>query len=415
MDRGGFIRAPERAALDGFPGEVDAEELIGSFELSDADLDFVWQRRSPVLRLATGLQIGALRLLGFVPEDLSSAPPEVVGYVASQVRADPQALNDLDRVRSTTWRMRVAAEAHLGFRRTDPGDLKGLRDWLCDRANEHDQPWVLFRSGCEWLKSERIVRPGVTVLERAVMAARQEATERTFAALSNQLDAGVRRSLDAMLVVDGGECVLTGLRRSPTGRVAAQIAALVDRLESLRSLGGERFDVEGLAPNRVRFLAGLGRRMSPSAIARLAPARRYQILVCVIVDSTARTIDHIIDLFDTAVTAINRPPRPESTLAAMRRRALLMRSPRSVPLCSIPTSRTRICGARSSTRSAQLSLSTSTLKRSSSLRPTLVSRASSVVAIGPLAGSGLGCWPRLTSKDQQPATRCWLRSGCCAI
>lgn len=306
MDRGGFIRAVEREGLDRFPDNVDDEDLVGCFTLSGDDLDFVRSRRGRAGRLAGGVQIGALRLLGFIPEEVGAAPAPVVAFVADQLHVDPGVLSS----ERQGWRDRSQVEVHCGFRRADGGDLKRLNDWLGDRAIEHDQPWALFRSGCGWLRSERVVRVGVTVMERAVMSARARAIERTYLVLASQLDAETRSDLDGLVVVgaDGNECGLTLLRRAPTGRVAAQINALLDRLEMLEASGGFRFDVSGLSPNRVRFLASLGRRMSPSAIARLSSERRFQILVATVVELTERTIDQIVDLFDVGVTALNRPP-----------------------------------------------------------------------------------------------------------
>ena len=57
------------------------------FSLGERDLELVWDRVGPGARLVGGLQIGALRLLGFVPDDVMSAPSRVVEFVGSQVRA----------------------------------------------------------------------------------------------------------------------------------------------------------------------------------------------------------------------------------------------------------------------------------------------------------------------------------------
>jgi hypothetical protein len=55
--------------------------------LDDDDLDFVMTRRDGPARLAAGLQIGAFRLMGFIPEELAVAPSEMVLFVADQVHA----------------------------------------------------------------------------------------------------------------------------------------------------------------------------------------------------------------------------------------------------------------------------------------------------------------------------------------
>ena len=73
----------------------------------------------------------------------------------------------------------ATVERHLGFQRAGPGDLKALGDWLVERALEHDRPIVLFRIMSDHLRAERLVRTGVTVLERLVSSARQRAIDET--------------------------------------------------------------------------------------------------------------------------------------------------------------------------------------------------------------------------------------------
>lgn len=173
MNRGGFLTKADRATLDRFPIEVDAQDLRRCFTISEHEMaEIVDRRRWPAAKLAAGLQLGALRLVGFVPADLATAPAPAVAFVAAQVGA---AVEDLDGY-STRERTRYdhveAVERLLGFRRSDLGDLKALWDWLVERAMEHDRPMVLFRLACEHLQAERVVRPGATTIERAVIAAR---------------------------------------------------------------------------------------------------------------------------------------------------------------------------------------------------------------------------------------------------
>lgn len=87
MQRGGFLSDADREALIRFPAVVGTEDLNRCFLLGPADLELVWARDGPPARLAGGLQVGALRLLGFVPDDLESAPGSVVEFVAGQLDA----------------------------------------------------------------------------------------------------------------------------------------------------------------------------------------------------------------------------------------------------------------------------------------------------------------------------------------
>ena len=314
MDRGGFLTAEDREALSRFPAQIDVDALRRYFTLTPADFAAVVDRRyGPAAKLAAGLQIGAVRLLGFVPADLSTAPGGVVRYVGEQVGASA---SDMALYTTRRWTRRehtAAAERHLGFRRTERGDLKLLGDWLTERALEHDRPRVLFRLACEFLASESLIRPAVTTVERAVISARRRAITETYQRLASQLTEATRRRLDQLLEVPPERSVteLVWIRRPASGSVVAQIKDHLARVELLRAVGAERFDVGALNPNRVRHLAGLGRRMKAQTLANLRPERRYQILVATVVDELVRLTDEVLDLFDVAMATVDHKARLE--------------------------------------------------------------------------------------------------------
>ena len=72
-----------------FPDEICRDDLIVFFTLSAEDIVEVKRLRAAHNRLGFALSLGALRYLGFIPVDLSTAPPEAVEFVADQVDADP--------------------------------------------------------------------------------------------------------------------------------------------------------------------------------------------------------------------------------------------------------------------------------------------------------------------------------------
>ena len=312
MKRGGVLTAADREALSRFPPQIDPDDLRWCFTFTPADFTKVIDRRyGTAAQLAAGLQIGALRLLGFVPADLSTAPTEVLRYVANQVGASPSDLADYTTRRATLAEHLTIVENHVGFRRADQGDLKLLGDWLTERALEHDRPRVLFRLACEFLEADHLVRPGVTVVERAVIAARRRATTETYQRLASQLADQTRHRLERLLEVqpDLGMTELVWIRRSVSGSLVAQIRERLVRIELLRSVGADQFDVGAINPNRICHLAGLGRRMTPQGIARLKEARRYPILVATVIDELVRLTDEVLDLFDVAIATVDRNAR----------------------------------------------------------------------------------------------------------
>ena len=314
MKRGGFLTRADREALSKFPSQIDADDIRRCFTLIAADFGGVIDRRYGAAgKLAGGLQIGAVRLLGFVPSDLSSAPPEVVRFVGNQVGASALGLDDYTTRRSTRAEHVAHVERYLGFRRAGRGDLKMLGDWLTERALEHDRPGLLLRLACDFLTAESVIRPAVTTVERSVIGARQRATAETYQRLASQLAEPRRRQLDQLLVVapELGVTRLVWLRRHGSGSVATKIKGHLARIDLLRSIGAADFDIGAVNPNRIRHLAGLGRRMKPQTLANLQPDRRYQILVATVVDELVRLTDETLDLFDAAMATLDRRARFE--------------------------------------------------------------------------------------------------------
>lgn len=222
VDRGGFVSDTDRRALEQFPTFV--EDPANYFTLLAEDLELVMARYGSAARLAGGLQIGAMRLVGFVPFDLTAAPSDIVDFVAGQVGVGAASLAEYTNRDQTRSDHVSDVERHLGFRRADRGDLKSFSDWLVERALEHDRPSVLFRLACEHLRSEQIVRPAVTTVERAVVSARQRATNQTYIRLAPQLDQQRRDGLSELLTVDSGLGVTPWIwlrRQAPTAAPAS--------------------------------------------------------------------------------------------------------------------------------------------------------------------------------------------------
>jgi hypothetical protein len=82
----------ERARRNRFPDVIAYEDLVTFFTLSERDLRSIPRAREPHNRLGYALQLCTLRFMGFVPDDLRSAPPDAVAFVAHQLAVEPHVL-----------------------------------------------------------------------------------------------------------------------------------------------------------------------------------------------------------------------------------------------------------------------------------------------------------------------------------
>ena len=90
----------------------------------------------------------------------------------------------------------------MGYAKAKQTDFDELEAWLTERALEHDKPMLLFTMACEHLYKSKILRPGVTVLERLVVLARQHAQQQTYDTMASILKPDTCTFLDSVLDVD---------------------------------------------------------------------------------------------------------------------------------------------------------------------------------------------------------------------
>ena len=150
----------KRRRLSGFTARVSPENLVTYYTLTKADRVAVNQYGDDTGRLGFALQLGTLRYLGFCPDDLATAPAEVVRFLADQSKVAPEGLSAYGRRAKTRTDHFLAVQEHLGYRKAGPEEREQLARWLLDRALEHDRPLLLWQLACEKLAADKVARPG---------------------------------------------------------------------------------------------------------------------------------------------------------------------------------------------------------------------------------------------------------------
>jgi Domain of unknown function (DUF4158) len=259
---GQLFNDAERRRLGGFPDRVSHEDLVTFYTLTRSDRAQVNQCSDDAGRLGFALQLGTLRYLGFCPDDLVAAPAEVVRFLADQLKVAAEVLSAYGRRAQTRTDHFLAVQEHLGYRKAGPEEREQLARWLLDRALEHDRPLLLWQLACERLAADKVVRPGITVLERMIVAARRGAERETMRRLAAVLDEPGRALLDGLLIPDGttDRTPLTRLRQGEVATTPTAILSALERRATLIGWGVDRWDLQALHPNRLKFLARLGMR-----------------------------------------------------------------------------------------------------------------------------------------------------------
>ena len=293
-------------ALRRFP-EIGREELFRFFTLPPADVAFIdpGRGRGPADRLGLAVALCTLPWLGFVPDDLASAPRAAVVRLAGQLQVDPDVIRSYGRrAKTRTDHLRLVTR-YLRWRPAGELELKELDEFLLARAMEHDSPTLLFRLACEYLISARVIRPGPVTVVKRVAHAQEKARQETFDRLAHEFTGKRRAGLDGLLAVDPAIGV-TRLRWLGTGPVEASPAAVkaeIAKLEFLRGMDAHTLDLSVLPAERRRFLATMGRRLTAQALQRREPERRYPILLTLLAQSATEVLDEVVQLFDQAISA----------------------------------------------------------------------------------------------------------------
>jgi TnpA family transposase len=307
-----FLTAAERDRWQRFPDTIPQDDLAVYFLLSDDDTREANRQREPCNRLGYALQLCALRYLGFVPTDFTATPEVVVTFIAEQLGLAPQVLALYDN-RRTQRDHRRHVRAYLGFRLATPMDVYALQTWLLARALEHDKPTLLLQLACEKLSRERIVRPGVTRLERFVATAREQAHEETFRQLTPLLTDERTAFLDGLLQPDAttGRTLLSWLRQEAVSHAASHIIATLTKIVFLHDAGVHQWHLASLNPNRAKWLAQIGWKSTNQALQRMAPARRYPVLVAFLQQALLHHTDIAVELFDQCIWGCHSEAKQE--------------------------------------------------------------------------------------------------------
>jgi Domain of unknown function (DUF4158) len=142
---------------------------------------------------------------------------------------------------------------------------------LLARALEHDKPSLLFQLVCDHLRVEKIVRPGVTLLERLVMAARERGHGETFRRLVPLFTNERLTQFDSLLIREEslGRTPLAWLGQRAAANTSKAIVAELKKLDFLSGLGAAGWDLSEINSSTPKG----GRDESSAACAESEAAR----------------------------------------------------------------------------------------------------------------------------------------------
>lgn len=325
-----FLTDEQAEAYGTFTEVPTRPELERFFFLDDDDRDLIALRRTDAHRLGMALQICTVRYIGrFLGEDPLAVPWEAVEYLAGQLGiADASCVKRYPERRSTVYEH--AAEIQKRFKYRDFTDRKWgreFRGFLYGRAWTHAEgPVALFNHAVTWLRKNRVLLPGVSVLARQVSEARTVAERRLYEAVAraaSRADPSLAPALAELLVVPEGKWVseLERLRTPPTKSTGTAMVRAMERVEEISAFALGRVNLSRVPVNRLSTLARYGQLSKAQTIERAPEPRRTAPLTAVVRQLEAQAVDDALDLF--AVLMANRLISPARRASDRDRLAML--------------------------------------------------------------------------------------------
>lgn len=200
-----FLSDEEAAAYGRYVGAPTRAELEKMFFLDDADRKLIGRRRGDQHRLGFALQLTTARFVGrFLPDPLE-VPAEVIDYLADQLGvADVSQIEQYTERRQTQFDHQDEIKRAYGLREFSAVEAE-FTTWVDAQAwNTGDGKKSIFVDGVSWLRTNKVLLPGVTTLTRLIARVRDEATERLHETLYGILSPRQQAILTRLLEVPEG-------------------------------------------------------------------------------------------------------------------------------------------------------------------------------------------------------------------
>ena len=298
-----FLTVEQQQRYGRYQGMPTNIQLDRYFHLDDADRQLVKARRGDHNRLGFAVQLATVRFLGTFLANPIEVPPNVIDYLAQQLGVPNTSRLSayLDR-ETTRWEHADIIQRHYGYQdfSTQPEHWRFIR-WLYARAwVGTEAPSVLFDIATAQLLEQKILLPGVSVLERLVATVRERVAQRVWKLLSRLPTDEQCQQLDAILKVDedARQTVLDQLRRSPTRHSAPALVAALHRLKRIRAIGVSHLVLPNVPPSRLKVLSRAAFTSRAQTIERMPTARRMATLLAFVHDVEATAQDDALTVLE---------------------------------------------------------------------------------------------------------------------
>lgn len=305
----------QREALLALP--ATEAEVLPHHTLSSEDLAAVRQCRTPETRLSYALQLCCLRYPGRYLRRGELLPGLMLDHIADQVETDAEAIALFARRGATRYEQLATIKQRHGFRDFTRPVRAELAAWAEREAVGLTDGRRLLDQLIDRMRAERIIIPGVSVVERMAATAMHAADTAAVAEISGLLSPAQRSQLDALLSEKRHlrQSRLSWLR-APASRLGGRsLAELLKKLDLIHGIVG---DASTHLPShlnpRIAQMAKEGSLYTAQAFQQMASARRHAVMTATLKELTITLTDAALTMFQSLVGRANLRARKNARL-----------------------------------------------------------------------------------------------------
>jgi TnpA family transposase len=305
MPRRQILSESERADLLSLP--QTQQELIQLFAFSEPDKSVISQHRGAANRLGFAVQLCYMRYPGMLFPAGQQPHLPLLKLICAQLKITDDAWEGYSERAETRRDHLLSIQSIFGFQTfTTSNHYKYAVHCLESIALQTDKGIILARELIENLRSQKILLPAVSVIERICAEAITIAERQIYKSLTGSLSSEQKSQLDSLLLMRGESktSTLIWLRQSPAAANAKHLLEHIDRLKVIEALQLPDNLEKLVHQNRLLKLAREGGQMTAQHLNDLEITRRHATLVAVILEAKATVIDEIVDLNDRVIGSL---------------------------------------------------------------------------------------------------------------
>lgn len=271
-----------RSGFEAIPKDLSGAELLRYFTYSEQDRQQIFQCRGAHNQIGFALLLSGVRLTGRFPHDFDMLPRRFLQHLCQQLNLDaPLFLNYPQR--EPTRREHIARlREYLGLRSFAHEDQKLIIRHVTERVRGGERQYELLASAERMLRSQRIILPGVTTLEKLIRAARTKAEDDLYQEIVMRIDEGTRTKMLALLEPVEGQMLspFQQLQQAAGLPSPEALGAELDALEQVRGIMPEKIDLRDFNPHLVERLADLVSGSPTQTMLRYVEPKRSALMLC---------------------------------------------------------------------------------------------------------------------------------------